>query len=170
MPAIRLMRDADSAAVLRIYQEGCDTGQATFAEQAGDWAAWDSGHLPQARLVAEAGATLQGWVALSAVSTRHVYRGVAEVSLYVAAAARGQGVGPSLLAALIAQAETDGFWTPQALIFPENTASLALFERKGFRHLATHDKLGLMQHGPLAGHWRDVSLLERRSTNIGTGE
>ena len=161
------MQAADAEAVLRIYQQGCDTGQATFAASAGDWAAWDAGHLPQCRLIAEQGEAVEGWVALSAVSARHVYRGVAEVSLYITEAARGQGVGQALLKTAIAQSEADGFWTLQALIFPENTASLALFQKNGFRILATHEKLGLMQHGPMAGHWRDVALLERRSEVAG---
>lgn len=163
---IRPMSDADSGAVMQIYQEGCDTGHATFAETAGTWGDWDAGHLPDCRLIAEQGQVRLGWVALSATSSRHVYRGVAEVSLYIAEAARGQGAGHALLAALMAQSEAAHIWTLRALIFPENTTSLALFCKYGFRHLATHERLGKMQHGPLAGQWRDVALLERRSDKI----
>lgn len=167
MSFIRPMIDADADAVLQIYQQGCDTGHATFAESAGTWAAWDKAHVRKARFVAEVDGQPQGWVALSPVSMRAVYRGVAEVSLYVAEAACGKGIGQALLAALIDQSEADRFWTLQALIFPENLASLALFRKNGFHHLATHERLGLMAHGPMAGQWRDVALLERRSPTLG---
>jgi phosphinothricin acetyltransferase len=163
---IRPMKDTDGDAVMQIYQEGCDTGHATFAETAGSWAEFDSDHLSDCRLVAEGDAVL-GWAALSGTSSRCVYRGVAEVSLYVGANARGQGAGTQLLQALIAATEAENIWTLQALIFLENTASLALFAKHGFRHLAVHERLGRMEHGPLAGHWRDVALLERRSEIAG---
>lgn len=164
---IRSMRDADGDVVMQIYQEGCDTGHATFAETAGTWGAWDAGHLSECRLVAQSDDGVLGWAALSPTSGRAVYRGVVEVSLYVAAAARGRGAGNGLLSALITQSEAAGFWSLQALIFPENAASLALFKKNGFIHLATHEKKGRMAHGEMAGHWRDVALLERRSQTVG---
>lgn len=167
MSLIRPMTAADGDAVLQIYQQGCDTGHATFAKNAGAWADWDKAYVPQTRLIAEREGKTQAWAALSAVSAWAVYRGVAEVSLYVAEAARGTGVGQALLAALIDQSEADGFWTLQALIFPENVVSLALFQKNGFHHLATHERLGFMEHGPMAGQWRDVALLARRSPRQG---
>lgn len=109
MRLIRPMRADDAGAVLQIYQEGCDTGHASFANGASDWAAWHKAHLPQCRLIAETGQVIEGWAALSPVSARAVYRGVAEVSLYIAEAARRHGAGQALLAALIKQAESDGF-------------------------------------------------------------
>lgn len=164
---IRPMRDDDAEAVLRIYQEGCDTGHATFAVEAGSWADWDEGHLARCRLVAEKDGAISGWAALSTTSNRCVYSGVSEVSLYVAAAARGQGVGANLLQALMMAADDENIWTLQALIFPENTGSMALFRKHGFTHAMTHEKLGLMEHGPIAGKWRDVARLEKRSEKAG---
>ena len=164
---IRPMRQADAAAVLEIYQQGCDTGHATFAKTAGSWAEWDEAHLADCRLVAQSGQIILGWVALSALYSRCVYRGVAEASLYVSERGRGQGVGGALLRALIDESEAQDYWTLRALIFPENTASLGLFEKHGFAFLARHEKLGLMEHGPMSGQWRDVALLERRSQKAG---
>ncbi len=154
--------------VLAIYAEGIATGHATFATELPTWHTWDSGHLAAARLVALAdgsgpdAANVLGWVALSPVSERCVYAGVAEVSVYVAAAARGQGVGRALLSGLIVAAETQGIWTLQAGIFPENTASLALHEKNGFRLVGRRERIG-----QLHGQWRDTMLLERRSTVVG---
>ena len=164
---IRPMSDADGEAVMQIYQQGCDTGHATFAEHAGEWTTWDSDHLPECRLVAEINGAVLGWVALSALSSRWVYRGVAEVSLYFDENGRGEGIGGALLAALIADSEAQDYWTLRALIFPENTASINLFAKHGFAFLATHERLGKMEHGPLTGQWRDVVLLERRSDKAG---
>lgn len=164
---IRPMTEADGDAVLQIYQEGCDTGNATFSQNAGNWADWDAGHLPVCRLVAESGNVFSGWAALSAATNNCVYRGVAEASLYVAANARGQGVGAALLQELIDAADIEDIWTLQALIFPENIASIALFSKFGFAQGMTHERLGLMQHGPMAGQWRDVARLERRSEKAG---
>lgn len=164
---IRPMTENDADAVLQIFQEGCDTGNATFSEHAGTWTDWDAGHLPVCRLVAESGNVFSGWAALSPTSTRHVYRGVAEVGLYVAANARGQGVGAALLQEMIDAADIEGIWTLQALIFPENIGSMTLFQKFGFTHAMTRERLGLMQHGPMAGKWRDVAHLERRSEKAG---
>ena len=159
------MTAAHWLAVRAIYAEGIATGQATFATEAPSWADWDAGHLPTCRLVAtaeSAPAALLGWAALSPVSGRCVYAGVAEVSVYVAAAARGQGVGKALLAALVAESEQRGLWTLQAGIFPENAASVGLHEAVGFRVVGRRERIGQMH-----GQWRDTLLLERRSTVVG---
>lgn len=151
-------------AVRAIYAEGIATGTATFTTEPPTWEAWDSGHLPTCRLVAtdEDGPVL-GWVALSPVSGRCVYAGVAEVSVYVAAAARGRGVGLALMQALVAESEKHGLWTLQAGIFPENAASLRLHEAVGFRVVGRRERIG-----QLRGAWHDTLLLERRSTVVGT--
>ena len=153
------MTDDHGAAVLAIYQAGLDTGNASFETSAPDWARWDAAHLPAHRFVAtdDAGRVL-GWVAVSPVSSRAVYAGVVELSVYVDPAARGQGVGSALLAALTESTDAAGIWTIQTGIFPENTASLALHERAGFRVVGTRERIG--QHH---GRWRDVVFLERRS-------
>ena len=173
--SIREMREADGPAVMRIYQEGIDGGQATFQASVPDWPTWSAGHLAAGRLVAESQQSeerelrdaILGWAALSPVSARPVYAGIAEVSIYVAAAAQGRGVGSRLLAAVIEASEAAGFWTLQAGSFPENDASLALHQRHGFRILGTRERPGRMPHGPYAGRWRDVVLMERRSTKTG---
>ena len=140
-----------------------DGGNATFETAAPGWAAFDSGHLPDHRFVAlGADGWVLGWVIVSAVSSRCVYAGVVESSVYVDPAARGVGVGGALLAAVVASTEAAGVWSIQAGIFPENTASLALHVRAGFRVIGFHERLG--QHH---GVWRDVVLLERRSPVVG---
>lgn len=145
-------------AVARIYAEGIATGDATFETEVPVWEAWDAAHLPGLRLVALGRAEPSGWAALSPVSGRCVYAGVAESSVYVAERARGQGVGKALMQELIRRAEAAGIWTIQTGIFPENLASLAVHERVGFRVVGTRERLG-RHHGV----WRDVLLLERRS-------
>ena len=148
-----------------IYAEGIATGNATFTTDIPAWEAWDAGHLPTCRLVAtdEATGAVLGWAALSPVSSRCVYGGVAEVSVYVAEAARGRGVGRTLLATLVTESEKNGLWTLQAGIFPENAASLRLHEAHGFRQVGRRERIG-----QLHGLWRDTLLLERRSTTVGT--
>ena len=153
--------------VLRIYREGIDSGHATFAPAVPDWAGWDENHLPHSRLVALMADRVVGWAALIPVSSRAVYRGVAELSIYVSADARRCGVGRTLMADLIAATEAAGIWTLQAGIFPENEASIALHEAYGFRIVGTRERVGKMDYGPLAGHWRDVVLMERRSRLAG---
>ena len=160
--AIRAMQAADFPSVRAIYLEGIATGNATFAETAPDWPEWDAGHLARCRLIAVSDDTILGWAALSPYSGRCVYAGVAEVSIYVAASARGKGVGSALLEGLIAESEKAGIWTLQAGIFPENIASIQLHLRCGFRVLGTRERLGCMK-----GRWRDVVLLERRSEVAG---
>ncbi len=167
---IRLMTPADWPAVRAIYEEGIATGHATFAPAAPpDFAEFSEGRRMDCALVAvdRASGRVLGWVTLASVSDRCVYAGVAEISVYVAAAATGRGVGSALMAALIPKSEAAGIWTLQAGIFPENEASLALHARHGFRTVGLRRRVGKMAHGPRAGHWRDTVLLERRSAVVG---
>src|SRR4051794_24582816 len=152
--------------VLTIYRLGIDEGNASFETTAPTWEVFDHGRLPDHRFVAHddgrpEGDAVLGWVAAAAVSDRCVYAGVVEHSVYVHPAARGRGVGTALLQALIASTEAAGIWTIQSGIFPENTASLALHERAGFRRVGVRERLG-RHHG----RWRDVVLLERRSPAV----
>jgi phosphinothricin acetyltransferase len=164
---IRPMTPADAPAVLAVYADGIATHDATFDTEPGTWEAFDKRFRPECRLVAEENGEVMGWAVLSATSTRHVYRGVAEVSLYVGAAHRGKGVGRALMAALIEASESEGFWTLQGHIFPENEASVALHAAFGFKVIGTRERFGLMESGPLKGQWRDVVLMERRSKVVG---
>ncbi len=161
------MRPEDWEEVRSIYLEGIRTGHATFEADAPDWDAWDSAHLPGHRLVIRESDRILAWAALTPVSGRCVYAGVAELSLYVAAGQRGKGIGSALLKALIDLTEKGGIWTLQAGIFPENAASLALVKKHGFREVGKRERLGKMNHGPLAGTWRNVILVERRSYAAG---
>jgi L-amino acid N-acyltransferase YncA len=149
-------------AVARIYAEGIATGNATFETEVPEWEAWDAAHLAGHRLVALENGEVLGWTALSPVSERCVYAGVAEESVYVAAKARGRGIGKALLEALIRGSEQSGIWTIQTGIFSENDTSLRLHERVGFRVVGVRERLG--QHD---GVWRDVVFLERRSAAVG---
>ncbi|MCM6762679.1 GNAT family N-acetyltransferase [Rathayibacter sp. ZW T2_19] len=162
MTAIRAMLPEDWAAVETIYREGIATGHATFEAEPPTWEAFDAGKLDVGRLAAVEGEQILGWAALSPVSRRPVYRGVVEHSVYVAAAARDRGVGAALVRALIDAADDAGLWTIQSSIFPENTASLALHDRVGFRRVGTRERIALMTHGPASGIWRDTVLVERR--------
>ncbi|WP_374355746.1 N-acetyltransferase family protein [Chitinimonas sp.] len=155
---LRAMHAGDWPEVRRIYLEGIATGNATFQTEAPSWESWDTNHLQACRLVAERDGQMLGWAVLAAISSRPVYRGVAEVSVYVGDAARGLGVGSMLLAQLVADAEQAGLWTLQAGIFVENAASRALHRRCGFREVGVRERMGR-----LAGRWRDVVLVERRS-------
>ena len=168
MVSIRALGEADAAAVLAIYGQGIRTGHATFESTVPEWQDWDAGHLRHCRIVATEADLVLGWAALSPVSKRPVYRGVTEASIYVADTAQGRGVGRTLLAELIEQSEAAGIWTLLAGIFPENEASIRLHEALGFRVIGTRRRIGLMSHGPLAGQWRDVIRLERRSEIVGT--
>ena len=159
---IRSLRPDDWPQVRKIYLEGIATGNATFETEAPSWEKWDSGHLQSCRLVAYADSKVLGWAALSPVSSRRVYTGVTEVSVYVASAAQGKGVGRALLTALIQSAEAAGIWTLQAGIFPENVASIHLHKSLGFREVGRREKIGKM-----GDRWRDVMLLERRSKVAG---
>ena len=156
--AIDSMQPEDWPQVRAIYQEGIATGHATFETSAPDWEHWDAGHLPNCRLVARRKQKIWGWAALSAVSRRQVYAGVAEVSIYVAAETRGQGLGNRLIAELIAASEASGIWTLQSSTFPENQASVAPHLKYGFREVGRRERVA-----KLHGHWRDTVVLERRS-------
>jgi len=158
---VRAMSPQDWPSVARIYAEGIATRDATFETTVPAWADWVAAHTPEHRWVADDGELL-GWVAGSRVSSRCVYAGVLELSVYVAEAARGRGVGSALLAALVRSTEAAGVWTLETGIFPENTASLALHARHGFRVIGTRERVGQMD-----GTWRDVVLLERRSPVVG---
>lgn len=156
------MQATDWQQVRAIYLEGIATGHATFETSAPDWQDWDQSHRRFARLVARRGEIILGWTALSPVSRRPVYAGVAEVSVYVSQSARHQGVGYALLGRLVEEAERHGIWTLQAGILPENRASLALHKRCGFREIGRRERLG-----KLHGVWRDVVMMERRSPSVG---
>ncbi len=162
-----MMTTDDAEVVLAIYQSGIDTGHATFAEAVPDWETWQRGHLPHSRIVALLDGVVVGWAALSPVSARHVYRGVCEESVYLSSDARGHGLGSQLMSALIDSSEKNGVWTLQAGIFPENRSSIALHLKHGFKILGTRKRVGRMAHGPMAGVWRDVELMERRSLIAG---
>jgi phosphinothricin acetyltransferase len=161
--AVDEMKAGDWEQVRAIYLEGIATGVATFETCAPSWEKWDAGHLRKPRLVARdaAGAVL-GWAALSSVSDRCVYGGVAEVSVYVGEGGRGRGVGRALLGALVEASEREGIWTLQAGVFPENAASIRLHLRCGFREVGRRERIG-----QLNGSWRDTLLLERRSQKVG---
>jgi L-amino acid N-acyltransferase YncA len=161
---IRPMQATDADQVLAVYQAGLDTGQASFETTAPDWEAFDAARLPLHRHVAVDAATGQvlGWAAASAVSSRCVYAGVIEHSVYVDPARHRSGIGAALLAALIDSAEAAGIWTIQSGVFPENTASMRLHERAGFRVVGTRERIGCHH-----GRWRDTVLIERRSAAAG---
>lgn len=162
MAYIRNFEQNDFDSVKDIYQQGIDTGNATFETQAKEWDEWNNSMLQVCRLVAVENDRVLGWAALSPVSSRRVYAGVAEVSVYVASEARGKGIGEALLSRLVEESEKEGFWTLQAGIFPENESSIALHQKNGFRILGLREKLGKMGE-----KWRDVVLLERRSKVVG---
>ena len=155
------MRAEDWEQVRSIYLEGLRGGNSTFETQAPSWEKWDEAHLQIPRLVMRDGEQILGWAALSPVSKRSVYRGVAEVTVYVTETARGQGIGRALLEALIEESETHGIWTLQASIFPENTASVELHLRCGFREVGRRERIAMLN-----GIWRDTLLFERRSKDL----
>jgi L-amino acid N-acyltransferase YncA len=160
---IAAMEPSDWPDVRRIYEEGIARGRATFETQAPEWEAWDASHRRECRFVARRDGRVVGWIALSAVSRRQVYRGVAEVSVYVGEEARGSGVGRALFERLIPDSEAAGIWTVQAGVQAENEASLALHEAMGFRRVGVREGFGQDAEGV----WRDVVLLERRSKSVG---
>jgi phosphinothricin acetyltransferase len=160
---IRALEPGDWPAVEAIYAAGIATGDATFETEPPSWEQFDEAKLPDHRLVAELDGRVVGWAAVVEVSDRCVYAGVVEHSVYVDPAVGGQGVGRRLLDALVGSTELAGIWTVQSGIFPENTASLALHQRAGFRVVGTRERVG-RHHG----RWRDVVLVERRSGTVGT--
>ena len=153
------MTPLDWPAVAEIYRQGIESGDATFETEVPDWESWDAARSPECRIVAEVDGEVAGYAGLSAVSTRPVYAGVREVMIYLGECARGRGVGRRLLRRLVEETEKEGIWTLQAGIFPENAASIRVFEKCGFRVLGTHERLGRFHDG----RWRDVVLMERRS-------
>jgi phosphinothricin acetyltransferase len=159
---LRAMRESDWKSVSSIYAEGIATGFATFEKDIPDYASWDKAHLPHCRIVAELQEKVAGWAALSPVSGRCVYGGVAEVSVYVGSEFRGLGIGKLLMEELIDLSEQQGLWTLQSGIFPENTGSIKLHERAGFRRIGKRERVG-----KLDGVWKDNVLFERRSKKIG---
>jgi len=158
---IRDLRPDDWPAVRGIYEDGIRGGNATFETESPSWERWDAAH-PEPRLVAERDGAVVGWAALSPVSDRCCYEGVGDVSVYVAESVRGSGVGRALLEALVERSEQAGYWTLNAGVFPENEASIRLHKACGFREVGIRERLG-----ELHGVWRDVVLLERRSTLVG---
>jgi phosphinothricin acetyltransferase len=161
--SIEPLVETDWPAVREIFQQGIATGHATLEVEAPTWAEWDASHRATCRFVARRDGEVVGWVALSAPPPRRVYAGVAWLSVYVASAQRGRGVGRRLLERLIAASEAEGVWTLQAGVLADNRASLALHERAGFRRIGVQERLG--RDG--RGRWRDVVLLERRSRVVG---
>ncbi|MEO0507715.1 MAG: N-acetyltransferase family protein [Bacteroidota bacterium] len=159
---IENMLSSDWPIVAQIYEEGIQTGIATFETQAPSYEDWDKAHETSCRLVAKKENTIMGWAAISQVSSRCVYCGVGEVSIYIGKAYRGQGVGLMLLKALIQESEAAGYWTLQSGIFPENKASIKLHERAGFRFLGKRERIAKIN-----GIWKDNLLFEKRSTRIG---
>lgn len=145
-----------------IFRQGIATGNATFETSVPDWKEWDERHLPTCRLVAHRGDKVLGWAALSRVSSREVYRGVAEVSIYIAEEARRHGIGHRLLTALVEGSEQNGIWTLQAGIFADNAVSIRLHQKAGFRVVGTRERVGCLD-----GRWRDTLLMERRSAVVG---
>ncbi len=158
----RPLEAGDWAEVEEIYRQGIAAGHATFEPATPSWEEFDAGKVPGLRFVAVRDDAVLGWVAASRVSSRAVYRGVVEHSVYVSDAARGQGVGAALLGAFLEAAAEQGVWTIQSSIFPENEASLRLHERHGFRVVGRRERIALMTYGPLAGAWRDTVLVELR--------
>jgi L-amino acid N-acyltransferase YncA len=160
--SIRQLEATDWPHVRAIYLEGIATSQATFETVAPSWEVWDATHLEFARVVAWSNGELCGWAALSPVSKRAAYAGVAEVSVYIAEEFRRRGIGLKLLQRLIAESEQHGIWTLQASVFPENAATVALHKRCGFREVGRRERIGRLN-----GVWRDTMLLERRSEVVG---
>ncbi len=162
MVSLEQMQPSDWEAVKEIYEEGIATGNATFQQSAPTWEDWNNSHLQHSRIVAEEDDSILGWAALTPVSGRCVYVGVAEVSVYVSDKARGKGIGKQLLQKLIEESEANGIWTLQAGIFPENTPSIKIHEACGFRIFGTRECIGKMNDV-----WRDNLQLERRSKIVG---
>jgi L-amino acid N-acyltransferase YncA len=160
--SIKNMTADDWPEVAEIYMAGIATKNATFEQQAPDWQTWSSSHRSDCRLIASLGSRIVGWAALSNVSNRCVYGGVAEVSIYVDPEFQGRGIGDRLMKALITESEYNGIWTLQAGIFPENEKSIQLHLRNGFRIIGTRERIGKMD-----GVWRDTVLMERRSDQVG---
>ncbi len=159
---IRELHDNDAAAVLDIYRQGLESGEASFETEPPDWAGWKNKYHDFCRLVFEQDGRVVGWAALAPVSARQCYRGVAEVSIYVADAASGRGIGSQLMAAIVESSEANGIWTLYSSIFPENQATLKLHLKHGFREVGIRERIAQRD-----GRWRDTLILERRSQKVG---
>lgn len=162
------VRDAqpdDWPAIEQIYRFGIETGNSRFEELAPDRAAFDQYYRAEPRLVLDDGERVLGWAAASSISARPVFAGVVEISVYVHPDSRGRGAGRALIGAFVQRAEEVGIWTVQANIFPENEASIRAHEAAGFRRVGVRERMGRMTHGPFAGQWRDIVLMEWRSPN-----
>lgn len=162
MITFETMQPAHWQQVKAIYEEGIKTGNATFETTAPEWEAWDNAHLKECRLVTTEDEKVLGWAALVSVSSRCVYAGVAENSVYVSASAQGKGIGKMLLNKLVEESEAHNIWTIQTGIFPENIASIKIHEAVGFRIIGKRERIGKMN-----GVWRDTLFLERRSSKVG---
>ncbi len=160
---LRKMTQADWKSVSQIYAEGISTGFATFETTVPDFESWDKAHIKECRLVVEANGKIMGWAALSPVSSRCVYGGIGEVSVYISTKSRGLGLGKTLLEKLIKESEAIGYWTLQSGIFPENEASVRLHKKVGFRFIGRREKVGKTKDGV----WKDNLLFEKRSKNVG---
>lgn len=160
---IRTLQATDWISVKTIYELGIATGIATFETAAPSWEQWDANHLPFGRIVAHSGNIITGWAALTLVSNRCIYQGVAEVSVYVHPKFRGKGIGQLLMKTLIFESEQQGIWTLHSAIFRENKGSIKLHKKVGFRKIGYREKIG-----QLNGVWKDNVLMERRSKLIGT--
>jgi len=156
------MHENDAAAVLEIYRQGLDGGEASFETEPPDWPQWQLKYHPFCRLVWDEDGEVLGWAALAPVSARYCYRGVAEISIYVATAHGGRGIGGYLMAAMIEASEQNGIWSLYSSIFPENVATLKLHLNHGFREVGIRERIA-QQHG----RWRDTLILERRSKTVG---
>ena len=161
---VRTATPDDWPEIREIYRQGIESGDATFETRLPTWEEWDETRRADCRLVGEELGRVLGFAALSPTSSRGVYRGVCEVMVYVAASARGRGLGSTLLEALVAESEKAGIWTLQAGIFPENVASIRVHERHGFRVVGTRERIGRFHDG----RWRDTVLMERRSARVGS--
>ena len=159
---IRSLHNNDASAVLEIYRQGLDTGEASFETEPPDWATWQAKYHPFCRLVWDQDGEVQGWAALAPVSARDCYRGVAEVSIYIATDCFGRGIGNKLMAALVEESERQGIWSLYSSIFPENRATLKLHLRHGFRKVGIRERIAQRD-----GRWRDTLILERRSEKVG---
>tara|TARA_Y100001970_G_C14217447_1_gene850529 strand:+ start:1781 stop:2299 length:519 start_codon:yes stop_codon:yes gene_type:complete len=164
---IRNMEDSDAKDVLEIYQQGIDSDNASFLEKAPSWKHFNNSHIKEVRLIATDQKVVIGWAALSTIETTGQFGGVCEVSVYIAENYRNNGVGSTLLKNLIELSEKQNIWTLEANIFPENTASIELHKKFGFRVVGTREKVSIMKRGVYKGKWRDVTLMERRSLVAG---
>lgn len=162
MIAFREMLDSDWEAVADIYRQGIETGNATFRQEVPSWEYWNDAYSKKCRIVAIENGEVVGWTAILPVSTRCVYGGVNEVSIYISLDHTGKNIGTRLLEELVKQSEENGIWTLQSGIFQENTGSIKIHEKNGFKTIGIREKIGKMN-----GRWRDVILMERRSQSVG---